>query len=67
MLRVKQGKALCAECGKAFGGVSPHGDHIVPVQDESDPLFYDESNIQFLHPACHGRKTQMDVKRGLTR
>ena len=67
MLRVKQGRALCAACGKAFGSESPHGDHIVPVMDESDPLFYEESNIQFLHPSCHGRKTQGDVKRGLTR
>lgn len=67
MLRVKQGKAMCAVCGKAFGSESPHGDHIVPVQDESDPLFYDESNIQFLHASCHGRKTASDVRRGVTR
>lgn len=66
-LRVRQGRALCAVCGLAFGGESPHADHIVPVKSADDPLFYVESNIQFLHPDCHGRKTASDVRRGATR
>jgi 5-methylcytosine-specific restriction endonuclease McrA len=51
----------------AFGAESPHADHIIPVTSENDPLFYDEKNIQFLHPECHGVKTKKDVAQGLTR
>ena len=58
---------MCGMCKKPFGALSPHADHIQPVHDDSDPLFYDESNIQFLHPECHAKKTQQDVKQGLTR
>lgn len=65
--RVKEGRALCAMCGLAFGTKTPHGDHIIPVTSADDPLFFDEDNIQFLHPECHGEKTKIDVKRGLTR
>jgi len=64
--RARQG-VTCAMCGKAFGSESPHADHIVPVLSADDPLFYEESNIQFLHPACHGRKTDADVRAGATR
>lgn len=58
---------MCGICGKPFGGDSPHGDHIQPVSGQDDPLFFDEGNIQFLHPACHGKKTAEDVRNGLTR
>lgn len=58
---------VCGVCGLAFGSVSPHADHIIPVIGEDDPSFYREDNIQFLHPACHGRKTERDVKAGRTR
>lgn len=64
--RARQG-VVCGMCGLAFGLVSPHADHIIPVTSEDDPLFFDEANIQFLHPACHGRKTDEDVKAGRTR
>lgn len=64
--RAKKG-VVCGLCGKAFGNVSPHADHIIPVTGEDDPLFYDETNIQFLHPECHGVKTKKDVALGLTR
>lgn len=64
--RAKQGVA-CAICGRAFGSESPHADHIVPVLSAEDPLFYEEKNIQFLHPDCHGRKTKQDVRLGRTR
>lgn len=65
--RSQVGTFKCAMCKKAFGAESPHADHKIPVHDESDPLFYDEANIQFLHPSCHAIKTQGDVKQGLTR
>jgi 5-methylcytosine-specific restriction endonuclease McrA len=64
--RAKQG-IVCAMCGLAFGSEPPHADHIIPVTSADDPLFYDESNIQFLHPGCHGEKTKQDVRKGLTR
>jgi 5-methylcytosine-specific restriction endonuclease McrA len=64
--RVREGKGLCAMCGLAFVS-TPHGDHIEPVTSADDPLFYKESNIQFLHPGCHGEKTKQDVRKGLTR
>lgn len=64
--RCKTG-VLCAECGLAFGGCSPHADHIIPVQSNDDPLFYDPDNIQFLHPECHAAKTVRDVNAGATR
>lgn len=54
-------------CGRAFGASSPHGDHIIPVSGQDDPLFFEESNIQFLHPECHGKKTAADVRQGTTR
>lgn len=57
---------LCAMCSKVFV-TTPHADHIKPVQSAGDPLFYAESNIQFLHPACHGKKTVEDMRKGLTR
>ena len=65
-VRAKTG-VLCAICGNAFGCESPHADHIIPILSADDPLFYEPSNIQFLHPACHGRKTDGDVKAGATR
>lgn len=58
---------VCAMCGLAFGGRSPHADHIEPVLSNDDPLFYDQNNIQFLHPACHASKTVQDVAKGATR
>jgi 5-methylcytosine-specific restriction endonuclease McrA len=64
--RAREG-ITCGICGKAFGVESPHADHIVPVLSADDPLFYEETNIQFLHPACHGRKTSDDVRAGTTR
>ena len=66
-MRVKEGKALCAMCCKPFGKESPHADHIIPVLSNDDPLFYEASNIQFLHPSCHAAKTEKDVKAGRTR
>ena len=65
-LRCKTG-VLCAMCGLAFGSDSPHADHIVPVQSNDDPLFFEPNNIQFLHPECHASKTVQDVRQGLTR
>jgi 5-methylcytosine-specific restriction endonuclease McrA len=67
MMRAKQGKLVCAMCGSGFGNVSPHADHIIPVAGQDDALFFDESNIQLLHPRCHGIKTKQDMKAGKTR
>ncbi len=64
--RAKSG-VVCAMCKRAFGAEGFHADHIVPVQSADDPLFYDERNIQFLHPACHSIKTAQDVESGSTR
>jgi 5-methylcytosine-specific restriction endonuclease McrA len=58
---------MCAVCGLAFGLEPPHADHIIPVQSKDDPLFFEPSNIQFLHSHCHGLKTASDVANGLTR
>lgn len=65
--RIAAGTFSCGMCGRVFGAESPHADHIVPVMNEDDPLFYAEHNIQFLHPACHGEKTAGDVRGGRTR
>jgi 5-methylcytosine-specific restriction endonuclease McrA len=65
--RVRTGRSMCNACGLAFGSESPHADHIVPVLNEDDPLFYCEDNVQFLHPSCHAKKTAMDVKSGMSR
>lgn len=65
--RVRAGGVSCAMCGLAFGVESPHADHIVPVQSNDDPLFYEPTNIQFLHPDCHAQKTVRDVAAGTTR
>ena len=65
--RARLGELKCGMCERAFGSESPHADHIMPVQDQGDPLFFDENNIQFLHAECHAIKTQRDVKLGLTR
>lgn len=65
--RLLLGPITCAMCGRVFGKEAFHADHIMPVNGADDPLFFDESNIQFLHPDCHGQKTKTDVLRGLTR
>lgn len=65
--RARSGAVKCGICSLVFGNESPHADHIIPVKGEGDPLFYDESNIQFLHAKCHGLKTKGDVRQGLTR
>lgn len=57
----------CAMCGQSLGLESPHFDHIQPVTDANDPRFYDPTNIQFLHPGCHAKKTNRDVRNGKTR
>lgn len=57
----------CSSCGFPFGGETPHFDHIEPVQSDDDPRFYDRTNIQFLHRACHSAKTVQDMKNGKTR
>lgn len=56
----------CDRCKKLIVGMI-HCDHIKPVIDAKDPLFYDRKNIQFLHPACHSQKTAEDKRKGLTR
>lgn len=56
----------CDLCGRSITGMI-HADHIQPVKDSSDPLFYDRTNIQFLHPACHSQKTREDAQSGQTR
>jgi 5-methylcytosine-specific restriction protein A len=42
-------------------------DHIVPVQNASDPLFFKEINFQSLCVVHHSEKTQEDKAKGLTR
>ena len=42
-------------------------DHIVPVLNADDPLFYLESNFQSLCVDCHASKTKDDVRKGLMR
>lgn len=64
--RAKRG-VLCAACGLAFGAEGFHADHIEPVQSADDPLFYEPTNIQFLHPSCHSKKTRQDESDGKTR
>ena len=56
----------CDRCGKAVLGMI-HCDHIEPVDSKDDPRFYDRSNVQFLHPACHSEKTAEDKVKGNTR
>ncbi|MDB5390214.1 MAG: endonuclease [Planctomycetaceae bacterium] len=53
------GNYRCAACGKILdGGRSGiHVDHKRPHNGPTDPLFFDEDNLQMLHPSCHSRKT----------
>lgn len=43
----------CCRCGAD----SEHVDHIKPVKDRNDPLFWDPTNHQPLCRPCHSRKT----------
>jgi 5-methylcytosine-specific restriction endonuclease McrA len=56
----------CAMCGKSLGQ-QVHFDHKTPIKSAEDPLFYEPTNIQFLHPHCHAAKTAEDMRKGLTR
>ncbi len=47
--------SLCAAEGRAVQATVV--DHIVPVRDADDPLFWEPSNHQSLCEACHNRKT----------
>jgi 5-methylcytosine-specific restriction enzyme A len=63
--------ALC-ECGPDCCPDGCHEpateiDHIRPVQGPDDPGFFDESNLQALTEACHGRKTAKDRREGTCR
>jgi 5-methylcytosine-specific restriction endonuclease McrA len=62
------GNARCALCGKLITGNRDdvHVDHIVPFRGLDDPLRFDQSNWQLLHPACHSRKTAMDQRAGVS-
>lgn len=44
-----------------------HVDHIEPVADEFDPLFWEPTNHQGLCAKCHGRKTELDSRAGKNR
>lgn len=54
-----QGIITCRMCGRQFGPRRRdiHVDHIVRHNGQSDPLFWDRSNLQLLCPPCHGKKT----------
>lgn len=53
---------VCSDpiCGRPATDV----DHIVPHAGPSDPLFWDQSNMQALCHSCHSRKTASDVRSG---
>ena len=49
---------LCVACQRAGRLTAAlHVDHITPVDGDSDPLFWDESNHQGLCASCHSQKT----------
>lgn len=52
------GLVRCAGCGKLLDGARRdiHVDHIVPHRGRA-LLFWDETNWQAMHAACHSRKT----------
>ena len=56
----------CDMCGTAINGMI-HVDHIQPVSGPKDAAFYRRSNLQFLHPGCHSKKTREDTVKGATR
>jgi len=64
----REAPRYCAEClvegKKVVGDVV---DHIIPVEDKDDPLFWDETNWQSLCHLHHNRKTRRDLKQGLGR
>lgn len=47
----------CVQCG---GRGRLEVDHVQPVRDAPDKAF-DLANLQCLCPACHGRKTRIEV------
>lgn len=47
---------VCVACGHLATDV----DHITPHRGQSDPLFWDVSNLQSLCKACHARKTRRE-------
>jgi len=61
--RFRREHPLCVRCGR----VAELVDHIKPVIDESDPLFWLPSNHQSLCWSCHSVKTADDKRKGLTR
>ena len=56
---------LCAKCAlRATLTEAAHVDHIIPVIDKDDPLFWDKSNHQPLCHACHSEKTAKENQLG---
>ena len=56
--------AVCAcGCGTPVNASNADIDHIVPVVDKNDPLFWDESNHQPLIHGHHSRKTRHQFAR----
>jgi 5-methylcytosine-specific restriction endonuclease McrA len=55
---------LCTRCYKK-GIITPAVicDHVIPINGENDPLFYELSNISTLCDECHRIKTRQDNSR----
>lgn len=66
MRQTREWDGNCDMCGKIILR-SIHCDHIEPVTGPKDTRFYDRTNIQFLHAACHSMKTIEDKRQGKTR
>ena len=48
----------CAMCGKRLVPGFAELDHKVPVEDGGS--VWDPTNLQVLHPECHGKKTALE-------
>ena len=49
--------SICAWCGQVVSWKDYHCDHRVDISVRPD-LAYDEDNLQTMHSACHGAKSQ---------
>lgn len=56
--KYREENPLCVRCKeKGILKLGGHVDHIVPVKDKDDPLFWETSNHQTLCVSCHSEKT----------
>jgi 5-methylcytosine-specific restriction enzyme A len=54
-------------CPNGCHAAATEVDHIQPIKDKDDPLFFEESNLAALSEGCHSKKTAKDRRKGQCR